>query len=452
MAIPHVEFRGHANDLIAAVLRAADPADAVRRAWPEAASVADGGPLLVLAFGKASVSMARAASELLDGKPATGVVTAVPELIESAAWLPAWRQVNASWHVLPADHPRATERNVTAAREVEGAVRSFAAAHGESGTILALVSGGGSAHLTLPAIGLTLDDVVAVSSALMRAGAPIDELNAVRKHIERLKGGRLAAAAWPCRVEAFIVSDVIGDRLDVISSGPFAPDESTFGQAAEILDRRAASSVCPRIAEYIARGARGELAETMKAGSPVFSRVTHRVIASNRLAVDAVVHWARTSGWSVHPLATMTGEATEAGRNLAREAINIASGDPAVPCVVVMGGEPTVCVGDAPGRGGPSQELALAASIELEAHPAPAGASIGIVTLSTDGIDGPTDAAGAVVMHDAASRMRRAGVDPAAALARHDSHVALDAIAALLKPGPTGTNVNHIAAAIVYPT
>ena len=407
--------------ILRAVLEAADPARAVDRSLQ--ATPIPAGPVALLALGKAATGMAAAAIERLGPRIVGGVVVGVPEHI--ARFDPAGLPIRA----LPADHPLPTARNVTAAE----VLLAEAGAVGPDTTALVLISGGGSAQLTLPAGDLTLEDIRAVTNALLRAGASIDELNAVRKHLDRLKGGQLARAlSGAGRVEALVLSDVLGDRLDVISSGPTAPDPTTYAQAIEVLTRR---GVTPpdRVLTHLQAGAHGRVPETPKPGDPACERVRHRVIANNAAAVAAAADALRGQGWSVQTRTGVTGEAAEAGRALARD---LAQGPPRS---IVWGGETTVRVGDAPGVGGRNQELALAAAVALEGQD-----GVLVMSLGTDGVDGPTDAAGAVVTGQTAGAMRRAGVDPARALARHDAHPALDAAGALLRTGPTGTNVNDI--------
>jgi hydroxypyruvate reductase len=325
-------------------------------------------------------------------------------------------------------------------------VAAFAGAWGARGRIIVVLSGGGSAHLTLPSGNLTLDDLRGVNDALQRAGAPITALNAVRKHTERLKGGRLALPASSVPTTVYALSDVVGDRLDTIASGPFAPDATTFGDAIGVLERYGVKDACARILAHLEAGGRGEIAETPKPGDPALARVEHVVIGNNRAVIDAAGEAIGACGFRVAAMQEgVEGESASVGRELARQAIRAArAGDAAC---VIFGGEPTVRVGSATGRGGPSQELALAAAIELAASSEQGLAQrVAIVSLSTDGIDGPTDFAGAIVTAQTAARI----ADPAAALAAHASTDALDRAGALLRTGPTGTNVNHVAAALVY--
>jgi len=359
-------------------------------------------------------------------------VTAVPERIGRAGAMGVLREY-------PADHPLPMARNVEAARAVDTLARRVRP--GER--VILLISGGGSAHLTMPAGAITLDELAAVTRALQRAGAPIKDLNAVRKHAERLKGGRLAAMMSGVDVRVFVLSDVMGDRLDAIASGPAAADPTTYGDALEVLERFGAAGVSPGVTEHLRRGAAGLEEETPKPGDPRLAGVKSVIIASNATAVDAAARAAAELGFRVMEQRTgVEGPSAEAGRQLAAELRRLDS-EGAGPCAVVVGGETTVDAAGSDGLGGPSQELALAAAMDLPGRGA-------VLAFSTDGVDGPTDAAGAVVTGCAVARALEHGVDLARALARHDSYTALGAIGALVRTGPTGTNVNHIAAGLVY--
>ncbi len=416
-----------------AAIAAAEPAGAVERAWD--AVPTDAARVWLLAIGKGGFGMGARGARLLGDRLAGGVVLAPGALVDrGGAEVEALRGVGLE--VLGCDHPVPTARNVEAAGRVEGVVR--AADDGE--LVLVLLSGGGSAFVSSPAEGLGLDDVRDVTSCLLRSGATIGELNCVRKHCERLKGGRLAALAWPARVVTLVVSDVVGDRLDVIASGPTVSDGSTFADAAAVLERRGCGSAAVRT--HIARGVAGGVEETPKAGDARLARSATRVIASNAGACDAAVRHAAGFGYEVRERRDgVEGEASGVGRALAARALALRAADR--PGCVVWGGETTVSVGEARGVGGRNQEVALAAAEVL------AGVEgVAVVSVGTDGIDGPTDAAGAVVDGASWAAVRAAGVEPAEALAAHDSHRALGAAGCLIRTGPTGTNVCDVMAAV----
>ncbi|HYF13723.1 MAG TPA: DUF4147 domain-containing protein [Phycisphaerales bacterium] len=420
------DLRAMLERLRQSALEAAAPFAAVRSAWPTAMGDSRG-PVHVLATGKASLAMAQAAADLLGPRIASLIATTPPGIAEDA-W---WRRSGTS--VYACDHPYPTERNVHAAEEV-GAWMSRRPAGGH---VLALISGGASAHLCLPAAGLSLDDVVGVSRSLMRAGATIREINCVRKHIEQLKGGRLAQRCSARTLTSMILSDVLGDPLDVVSSGPTVPDPTTFAEALNVLSRRGCEDAAPAVRDFLQRGARGEHEETPKSEEDLRISARTCVIASNARVVEACAAAAARDGFAVVEKRTLVeGEARDLGVSLAGA---VARQPPRVPAAIIWGGEPTVTVTGPGGRGGPSQELALA--FLAEASEALAGRRWGLLALSTDGRDGPSDGAGAVLTDEHTS------VDLAAlraALDAHDTQAALARLGALIPAFASGTNLNHV--------
>lgn len=413
---------------------ASDPRAALRphvRALGRSASR----PLSLLAFGKASLEMADEAIGILGRKIERGIATVVPERLAALPGERADALRACGVRLLPADHPLPTQRNVAAA----GEVREFVASLTPADVLLVLISGGGSAHLTRPADGVTLDNLREATRALQRAGRTINELNCVRKHCEQLKGGRLAALSRAGETRVLVLSDVLGDPLDVISSGPFAPDPTTFAQALEAVEKGIGAEASPEITAHLRRGGRGEIAETPKHGDPVFSRVITTVIANNASVLDALASHARSRGIKVVEVwNSVEGEASAIAARIGGHVRSMASDKQRR--AIIVGGEWTVKVGDSSGSGGPSQELALALGMQLRGLPAAA------LCYSTDGIDGPTDGAGAIVDGNTIDAARAAGVDGAAALAAHDSHGFFAALAGAnhVKTGPTGTNLNHV--------
>lgn len=425
-------WRDIADLVVRAALDAANAGNAVRRAWKPI----DDGPLLILSIGKASVEMAAAVSDLLAGRAFEGIVTAVPERVSRAP--------GESWRVFPCDHPLATRRNLDAAASIESRVRDFVANHAGRGQLLVLISGGSSAHLTLPADGVSFDEYIELQRRLMLAGGTIDEMNAVRKHVERLKGGRLAMLALGLRVRVLAISDVIGDPLDVIASGPLSPDPSTFAEAVGVITRRGCRGLAPSVDELFERGLRGQVTETPKPGNSIFDHVESRIIASNASAVDAVAAALQSRYHIAQRRTGVTGEASEVARELV-DALAAEMKSHHAPACIVWGGEPTVTVGQAKGRGGPSQELALAAAIEFERRGIDEAR---VITFSTDGIDGPTGSAGGIGDTPLCRELRAMGRDPVAMLDEHDSAAALELSGRAITTGPTGTNVNHVFVAI----
>jgi hydroxypyruvate reductase len=391
-----------------------------------------GAALRVVAIGKAAPAMAAAAAAKLPGNIFPGPGVAV---VNRENERPVER-----FRILAAGHPIPDEAGAEAAREVE---RHAGGARAGDGLIV-LLSGGASALLPAPAAGLGLADKVAVTDLLLRSGAGIGELNTVRKHLSRLKGGGLARLARPAAVETLILSDVIGDDPSTIASGPTAPDPTTFEQALAILERRGLLERVPRaVRERLERGARGEEEETPKPGDVLFARVRNRILGSNSLSLDAARKEAEARGYAARLASrALTGEAREAALLLARPARG-AAGAPSGAAgrdAILSGGETTVTVRGG-GRGGRNQELALAFALEAERAPLTGAAPWVFLSAGTDGIDGPTDAAGAVVDEGTLERGRRAGLDPRHALEENDSYAFLERAGDLIRTGATGTNV-----------
>ena len=420
------DHRAHVDVILRAALRAADPAEAVRRGWPQA-EIESARRVRLVAVGKAGVRMAQAAAELLGSRLERGLVAAPAGVAPGLA---------PRLDLIPAGHPLPTDGSLRAG-QLAAELLAGLAAHDLA---LVLLSGGGSALFEHLAPGLTLDDLQALNALLLRSGAPIQEVNCVRKHLSRVKGGGLARLAAPARVAALILSDVVGDPLDVIASGPTVPDPTTVHEARVILRRYRIN--LPKI--------EAALAETPKPGDPVFARVLNRLVGSNALARQAAAEAARELGFDVAlPPRVIQGEAREIGREIAREIareIEIARESPRFPRAEIFGGESTVTVRGR-GVGGRNQELALAAAIELRHAPG----RIVIASFGTDGVDGPTPAAGAVVTPDTARQAAALGLDLDAALAEKDSHTALARLGATLVTGLTGTNVNDLVLALAYP-
>jgi glycerate-2-kinase len=443
-AAAEVALRALAGDLYAAALAAADPDRCVRSAL--GSDDACGSSALfarrwsLLAAGKAARAMVTGVAAVVEHPPVSGVVVepagATPPPLALGRWPLAWRR---------ARHPLPDRGGLLAARALERCIAGGAGDAAEA--FVVLLSGGASALLPAPAAGVSLADKVRVTELLLAAGAPIAELNAVRKHLSRLKGGGLARRLAGRPALVLVVSDVADDDLSVIASGPLYFDATTFRDAEEVLVRR---GVYDRVPDSVRRrlrgGAHGELQETTKPGDPTFAAIRHSVVASNAASVAAVASAASARGFVVLvDRQPVTGEARAAAERL----LAAAAPDEAGAWARVSGGETTVTVvGD--GRGGRNQELALAFALAAERDPARlAGRAWCLLSAATDGVDGPTDAAGAMVDARSLARCRSAGVDPVVALARNDSAAALEASGDLLRTGPTGTNVADLQVLLV---
>jgi hydroxypyruvate reductase len=331
-------------------------------------------------------------------------------------------------------HPVPDEAGASGAARIA----ALAASAGPGDLVLCLISGGASALLPLPAEGITLAEKQDTTRQLLACGANIHEMNALRKHISRIKGGQLARLAAPAAVEALLLSDVIGDNLDVIGSGPTAPDASTFAGVAAMLDRYGIRASIPAaVRDRIERGVRGEIAETPKPGDPLFARVRNTVIGSNRLALDAAAVAARSLGYRTLILSSqIQGETREVARMHAAIARDIAeTGRPLKPpACIITGGETTVTL-RGEGLGGRNQEFVLAAAIDI------AGLDRAVVfSAGTDGTDGPTDAAGAIA--DGATLSRNP--DARRFLDANNSYHYFEPLGDLVITGPTNTNVMDV--------
>ena len=421
-----------------AALQAVDAAEAVRRVLHvdgellrvdgRAYDLARYRRVLVVGAGKAAAAMARAVEEALDERLTAGIVA-----VKQGYGAPTRRIA-----VVEAAHPIPDASSLAAGEELA----ALAGEAREDDLIICLLSGGASALLALPAPGISLDDKRRATDALLRAGATINEMNAVRKHLSTIKGGGLARLAWPATLLSLILSDVVGSQLDVIASGPTVADASTFEQAYEVLAKHGLLRKVPAaVVQRLREGMAGELAETPKPGDPLFAKTHQVIIGSNEVAARAAVEAAQGRGWHTLLLSTFVeGEAREVGRVFAGIAKQIASsGDPVSrPACIVAGGETTVTVRGS-GRGGRNQELALAAALELAGWE-----NVAVASAATDGGDGPTAAAGAYADGETVRRAREAGRDARRDLANNDSYSLFAALGDLIITGPTNTNVNDL--------
>jgi len=423
--------------LLTASLSAADPAAAVRRAVRCTGRILTVGAqrydlqryerVVAIGAGKASARMAAALAGILGAHLQDGLVVSPHGL-----HVPLRRI-----RLVTAGHPVPDRAGERAAGRLLALVRDLT----ERDLLLVMLSGGASSLLPAPAAGLTLSDKQRTTHLLLRSGATIQEMNVVRRHLSAIKGGRLAAATC-ATVANLILSDVVGDDLATIGSGPTVPDPSTFADARAILRRYGLWRTVPaRVRMHLVRGHCGLLPETPKPGAPLFRRVQNEIIANNRTAVAAVAHSAHQAGLrSLVLTSSLIGEAREIARAFGALAREIRASHQPVrpPACLIAGGELTVSVRGA-GRGGRAQEFALAAASEIAGLP-----RIWVAAWGTDGTDGPTDAAGAVVDGGTVSRANRAGLDPAEAMRQNDSYSFFNRLGGHIVTGPTGTNVNDL--------
>jgi len=389
------------------------------------------GRILVVGAGKAAAAMAAAVEAAYgDEVRLDGLV-----ITRHGHGLPTQRI-----RVVEAGHPLPDAAGLEAAQ----AILDLVASAGPEDRILALISGGGSSLLTLPAEGLTLTDVQAVSRALLASGAPIADINCVRKHLARTLGGRLAAAS-SAPVRALLISDVAGDDPAVIASGPFAPDPTTYADALEVLTRWRVDAP-PAVRAHLERGACGEVADTPKPGAACFAEVENRVIAGGRTALEAAADYFALHGILAVILGDrVEGEAREVAAVFAALAREVRlHGSPWRPPVVLLsGGETTVTVRGS-GRGGRNAEFALALALRLEGL-----SGVYALAADTDGIDGTGDHAGALIHPDTLARAAALGLDARASLAANDAYGFFAGLGDLLTTGPTRTNVNDFRAILI---
>jgi glycerate 2-kinase len=429
--------REHLDAIRAAAVEAADP---VRRT-AGALRLEDGSLLvagseripldgveriLVVAAGKAAPGMAAAAVEALGGRVAGGIVVTTDGSPAGGPDLDRWE----------AGHPLPDARSVAAAAET----LRLARAAGPRDLVLCLLSGGASALWAAPPAGIGVSALRAATAALLRSGAPIGEVNAVRRHLSRIGGGGLARAAVPARLVTLAISDVIDAGVEAIGSGPTVADPDTFADALEVLARHEVD-VPPSVLAHLRSGERGDVPETARPGDPALATSTLHVIASLDDALAGAVAAAERLGYPatvVEP--RLAGEAREAGARIAAAALAARGGGKRA---LLFGGETTVTV-RGNGLGGRNQEVAVSLALGLEGTDGVAALAFG-----TDGVDGPTDAAGGYAEGGSARRARGAGIDGAEALRRNDAYRFLAAAGDLLRTGPTGTNVNDLTVVLV---
>ncbi len=412
--------------LFHAAVAAADPAKVLAANLPEKPK----GRTVVIGAGKGAAQMAQAFERLWDGPLSGAVVTrygygARCERID----------------VLEAAHPLPDENGLKASRRLLEEVSGL----GDDDLVVALICGGGSALLPMPAVGLTLDDEIAVNRALLASGAPISAMNAVRKQISGIKGGRLAAAAYPARVVSLVVSDIPGDDPALVASGPTIADTSTREDALRYIERYRLD-----LPQRIMDAIRGGDSAAPQPSDPRFARNTVRLVASAAVSLEAAAATARAAGVETVILSdAIEGEASEVGRvhaAIAREVV-MRNRPFRKPVVILSGGETTVTIkdgGKGAGKGGRNSEFLLSLALGIDGL-----AGIAALAADTDGIDGSEDNAGAFADGASVARLAAADIDGAGLLDRHDSWSAFAAIGDLFKPGPTGTNVNDFRAILV---
>ena len=416
------------------------------------ASVKEISRIVVVGFGKAAYQMAKAFEEelsadlILEGAIVTKYGHAKQQLSAASDQGEDKKQIAGlkNIKVYEAAHPIPDESGVKAAEEIVGLLKNV----DEKTLVLCLVSGGGSALFVCPYEGITLAEKQVVTDLLMKAGADITELNAVRKHISLVKGGRLAEIASPAEIVTFMISDVVGDKLYVIASGPTAPDTSTFKDAINAINKYGLAEKIPAsVMDVLAKGNKGLIPETPKKRAAVFKKVNNIIIGSNRKALDAAARSARSMGYETKILSSkLIGDAHDAARWLAEKTLEAKSMKDRLkkgPICLISGGETTVTV-TGKGKGGRNTEFALVFALEIEGVE-----GITMLSAGTDGTDGPTDAAGALVNGETIGRAMELGLDPRKYLEDNDSYNFFKEMESLIITGPTGTNVMDIQIVVI---
>ncbi|WP_297435887.1 glycerate kinase [Thermococcus sp.] len=435
-----MDARTVALDIMRGAIKSADPYRAVRRSisvdgsrltvFGEKFSVR--GDVYLLAFGKAACSMAKAIVDLLGGRIEEGVIITKYGYAEDC---PKPGRLK----VIEAGHPVPDENSLLGGK----LGLELAEKVGEDDILLVLISGGGSALFLLPEGGINLGDKIRTNELLLKSGAKIYEINTVRKHISAVKGGKLAKSVKGT-VISLILSDVVGDPLEAIASGPTVKDPTTFQDAFRILKLYGVWEKLPEsVKRHIELGLEGKAEETLKEDLP---NVHNFVVGSSTLACESALKKARELGYNAAILTTtLEGEAREIALSIGSIVQEIAKYDRPVPkpAVLIAGGEWTVTIEGNAGLGGPNQEFALSVAKKIS------GLNAVVLAVDTDGTDGPTDAGGGIADGKTLGLLREARIDVEEALRRHDAYNALEKAGALLKTGPTGTNVNSLVVAVI---
>jgi glycerate 2-kinase len=441
-------MRAEAEEIFKSAVAAVNPYEAVRRFVRVEGDKLSLGPgerpvvemdlsryarILLVGGGKATAPMAMAIEELLGQRLNQGIITVKYGFGEKLSVT----------EIVEANHPLPDQKGVEGTTKILALLQDA----GERDLVFSLISGGGSALLVRPTGGITLEEMQALTKGLLECGASIDEMNTLRKHISSIKGGQMARAAMPATIINLMLSDVVGDRMDVIASGPFVPDSSTFKDAWQLLEKYDLNEVPTAIRSHLKQGMEGRIPETPKAGDPAFDRVHNLIIGSNIMALEAAEEKARSLGYNTLILSSMIeGETREVARvhtGILKEILKTER--PVAPSAcLISGGETTVTI-RGEGLGGRNQEFCLAAALELESLPSRAV----VLSGGTDGDDGPTKAAGAIVDPHTVARGKDAGITASDFLDDNDAYHFFEKTGDLLITGPTGTNVMDVRLVLV---
>lgn len=429
--------------ILAASLAAVDPAAAFDRALQRDENILhvagqeinldDFRNVYILAIGKAGIPMAIAAADLVSDHLSGGAVLSKSFRSD----IPDRYQEKIRFY--QGGHPIPNQDNLNSTEEILSIFSSLTA----EDLVIVLISGGGSALFTAPSPGITLTDIQQANQIFLDYGLNIQEINTIRKHISQVKGGQLAGSLYPAKIITLILSDVIGDPIDMIASGPTVPDPSTFQDAQLVIRKYQLEQLLPSsVIKHLKAGADGKVPETPKPGDPFFQDQTTLVIAGIQDAIKGGLEQAQMEGFRCQTLPEpLAGEARLVGEGLADTLCQTSVSSSERPNCLIAGGETTVTLTDTtkPGKGGRNLELALSTVRQLADHK-----DLALITFATDGEDGVTDAAGAIVTGETFTRAMELGLNPDEFLANHDSYSFFQALDDLLLPGVTGTNVNDL--------
>jgi len=388
--------------------------------------------IYVVGVGKAVIPMAKAVIDKIGNRITSGLLISKHQIEKKN------RVFEEKIQILYGGHPIPNRQSMESTKKLT----SFLKEVNENDLIINLISGGGSALMTLPYEGITLDDIKYLTNILLKSGATIEEINTIRKHIDMIKGGGLARMTYPAHMETLILSDVLGDQISMIASGPTSIDQTTYSDAWRIINKYNIKNEIPEsIINHLIKGMQGEAQETVKSGDDVLRKITNNVIGSLATAITSAEKAAKDSGYNTVILSTkLIGEAREVGKVLGSLLTNMVESDHLIkkPACVIAGGETTVTIlGN--GKGGRNQELALGAVGQIDNL-----RDCCLISIATDGEDGPTDAAGAFVTGRTKSRAKEKGLDHEQYLANNDAYNFFNITDNLVKIGPTGTNVNDL--------
>jgi hydroxypyruvate reductase/glycerate 2-kinase len=425
-----------ATEIFYSALKAVDPYDLIKSQKENILSAYHSNNytrLRVIGFGKASCQMVKATEDI------------VWDLIESGIVITKYGHCPSPYKLkkiqfYEAGHPVPDENGFKGTEKIIRLLKDS----DENTVVVCLISGGGSALLVSPYEGITLEEKQKVTDLLLKAGASIEELNTIRKHISRVKGGRLAELAYPSKIVSLILSDVIDDKLDVIASGPTSPDTSTFADALKVMEKHSLLNKSPQtVLKLLSRGVKGLIPETPKEEDKIFKKVDNIIIGNNKKALKAAKPTAEQVGFHAEILSSeISGEAKDVGRWLARKAIEAKGKEQRARCLI-SGGETIVTVKGS-GTGGRNMELALAFAMEIEGKD-----GITFLSAGTDGTDGPTDSAGAIVDGKTVKKATAMGLNPKKYLDNNDSYNFFRKIDGLFITGPTGTNVMDVQIVVI---